>query len=97
MILEHNKLGGYSTAVVFEGNINALQGTIGATRDMLMATPIDTILDSLIAETAIGVSDGSFKPKFGIVCWIFEIDIGTEIIVGLILMYLDMMMNMTLI
>ena len=49
-----------------------------------MSELIDNIIKSIKDGSAVGVSDGSFKLKFGTACWIIEDGAGTERIIGLI-------------
>ena len=57
-----------TTADIFETRIKALKGEIWAAREVIMSLSIDGILDSLRDGTEVGVSDGSFKDKFGTDC-----------------------------
>ena len=45
---------------------------------------VDGIVEDLISMLVVGVSDGSFKMKFGISCWIIENQLGADISTGLI-------------
>ena len=74
----------WSTKEKFKYSITELKTERWAARKILMTESIDGILESLRKDTAVAVSDGSFKTKFGTACWILEDEKGEERIIGLI-------------
>ena len=84
---EEEDLGGMTKGDLYTSFINYIKnlGTESwAVRSVIATDSIDGIVQSLKDGTAIGVSDGSFKSRFGTACYIIENETGDERIVGLI-------------
>ena len=73
-----------SSADQFKTKVRELGKERWSARKILMSELIDNIIKSIKDGSAVGVSDGSFKLKFGTACWIIEDGVGTERIIGLI-------------